>query len=210
MNADRPAVRVIPAKGAALFYIIFVVFFVFMYAQSLLLGLGSVTVNGQEVYGAERQQVLLVMSFFLLFPAAYLVWYGRRLLPGSPFDFLEIGPQGLTVGGLLGRQYRRWDEISGFSVGNIPLSNQTIWIKVESERPLRFFMGGYVRFKLFTRRKTRMQAIADWLDLVRRTYAFGDGNLPPPPEAFAGWILPLTGDKVPAKARAGVIERRDA
>jgi hypothetical protein len=180
-----------------------------MFSQALFVDTGTVTVNGQEVYGDERHRVQMMINFVLVIPTAYLIWYGRRLLPRSPLDFLEIGPQGLKVGGLFGRRYRRWDEISGFSVGNIPLTNPpTIWIKVESARPLRFFMGGYVRYKFFSKTKPRVQAIADWLDLVRRTYAFGDGTLPPPPEELGGKIIPLIRDETPTTGRSGVIERR--
>jgi len=208
MKAHQPTFRIVPAKGAALFNTVIMVFFLSIFALSIFRDFGSVTVNGREVYGAERHQVLLGMSFFLIIPASYLVWYGRRLLPGSPFDFLELGPDGFAVGGLLGRRHRRWDEISGFSVGSVPLSSQAIWIKIESEPPLRFFMGGYVRFKFFSWTKTRVRAIADWLDLVRRTYAFGDGTLPPPPDALAGRIIPLDGAQPSARARSSVIERR--
>jgi hypothetical protein len=208
MTAGRPVFRIVPAKGTALFNTGFAVLFFSMFGLSVFRDFGSVMVNGHQVYGAERQMVLLSMSFFIIIPVSYLVWYGRRLLPGSPFDFLEIGPDGFTVRGLLGRHSRRWDEISGFSVGNILLSNQTIWIKVDSERPLRFFMGGYVRFKFFSRTKTRMRAIADWLDLVRRTYAFGDGTLPPPPPELAGTIISRTAETNPMRPRSSVIERR--
>lgn len=192
----------------ALFYVIFFLLFIAMLSPAFFSDTGSVTVNRQEVYGEERRRVLLMMSFFFLIPVTYLIWYGRRLLPRSPLDFLEIGPEGLTVGGLLGRRHRRWNEISGFSVGRVPLTNPpAIWIKVESARPLRFFMGGYVRYKFFSKSKPRVQAIADWLDVIRRTYAFGDGALPPPPEELGGKIIPLNRDKPQTNPRSGVIER---
>ncbi|MDQ7247126.1 hypothetical protein [Dongia sedimenti] len=209
MTSDRETVRIIPAKRAAIFHTLFFLVFILMFGQFLFSDVGPVRINGQEVTGDGRGFALLFMSVFFFIPLAYLVWHGRRLLPGSPFDFLEVSPQGLTVGGLLGRRHRRWAEISGFSVGGIPLTNPpTLWIKVESERPLRFFMGGYVRFKLFSRTKTRMRAIAGWLDLVRRTYAFGDGALPPPPEELWGSIIPAPGGETPRKNPPSMIERR--
>jgi hypothetical protein len=207
MKPNTATVRIIPPKGMAAFQTIFMLLLLFIFSQALFRDPGSVTINGREVYGDERYFVLVMMNFILVIPIACLVWYGRRLLPGSPFDFLEIGPRGLTVGGLFGRRHRRWDEISGFSVGSIPqTSPPSVWIKVESERPLRFFMGAYIRFKLFSRTKPRVQAVADWLDLVRRTYAFGDGNLPPPPEELAGKIISLVAEP-PAKQSSSVIER---
>jgi hypothetical protein len=205
IKLNGASVRIIPGRGMAIFYAFFFLLFILTFSQAFVRDTGSVTVNGQEVYGDERQRVRVMMRLFLIIPAGYLIWYGRRLLPRSPLDFIEIGPQGLTVGGLFGRRHRRWDEISGFSVGNIPLTNPpTIWIKAESQRPLRFFMSGYVRYKFFSRAKPRVQAIADWLDLVRRTYAFGDGTMPSPPEELGGKIIPLAGDKM----RSSVIERR--
>jgi hypothetical protein len=51
-----------------------------------------------------------------------------------------------------------------------------------------------------------VQAVADWLDLVRRTYAFGDGNLPPPPEELAGKIISLATEP-PARQSSSVVER---
>jgi hypothetical protein len=210
MKSNRATARIIPDKRGSIFHTALLLLLIAIFVQFLFSNTGAVKVNGQEVTGHERANALLMMKFiFLGVPLIYLVWHGRRLLPDSPLDFLEVGPEGLTVGGLFGRNHRRWDEISGFSVGGIPLTNPpTLWIKVEGERPLRFFMGGYVRFKLFSRTKTRMRAVANWLDLIRRTYAFGDGALPPPPEEFGGNIIPAPGGEVPARDRTGVIERR--
>jgi hypothetical protein len=213
MTSDRETVRIIPAKRAAIFHTLFFLLLLVIFGQFLFTDMDTVRVNGQEVTGDDRHDAFLIFLImhlvFLFIPLAYLVWHGRRLLPGSPLDFLEVGPRGLTVGGLFGRRHRRWDEISGFSVGGIPLTNPpTLWIKVESERPLRFFTGGYVRFKLFSRTKTRMRAIADWLDLVRRAYAFGDGALPPPPEELGANIIAAPRSETPSRKPSSVIERR--
>lgn len=209
MKAIQPAARIVPARGPALLQTFFFAVFLFMFASMLFVDGGSTKVNGQEVYGEERQRVHLMMSFVLVIPLSGLLLQARRLLPGSPFDFVEVGPQGLTVGTLFGRRHRPWEEITGFSVGNIPLTNPPIiWVKAESSRPLRFFMGGFVRFKLFSFTRTRIRAIAGWLDRVREAYVFGDGNLPPPPDELAGKIIPLTGDRASTQARSSVIERR--
>ena len=169
---------------------------------------GTVIINGKDVH-REAPHAPLIMILFLALPVAGLITQILRLLPGSPFDFLEIGPQGFTVGKLFGRRHRRWDEVSGFSTGSIALTNPPItWVKVESERPLRFFILGYVRIKLFSRPKMQIQEIAAWLDRVRESYVFGDGSLPPPPEALAAEIILLTHGKAPMQARSSVIERR--
>jgi hypothetical protein len=204
MSANQPAVRIVPGKGSALYYTVFAVILLVF----INIGAGTVTVNGHVVTGAERTSVLNGMR--LIFDPIIilvLVWSGRRLWPGSPLDFLELGPDGLTVGTLFGRRYRRWEEISGFSVGSIPLTNPPIvWITTEGERPLRFFMSGYIRFRFFSWTSTRVREIADWLDTVRRVYAFGSGDLPPPPDALAGTIIPSIGMTRPSST--SVIERR--
>jgi hypothetical protein len=206
MITPEPSVRIVPVKAGELFTTLFFGFVLFMVSQAFL---NAAKFNGQAAHGGERWYFLAVMSIFVLIPLAGLIMHGRRLIPGSPFDFIEVGPQGLTVGTLFGQRHRRWEEITGITVGNIPLTSPPIiWIKVESERPLRFLMGGYVKFKLFSWTKTRVRDIAQWLDLVRRSYAFGDGVLPPPPDALAGKIIPMTRDRASASAQSGVIERR--
>ena len=209
MKTERPSVRIIPAKGAALFTTLVFAVILFIYVGSLVHDVGTVIINGKDVH-RDAPHAPLIMILFLALPVAGLITQVLRLLPGSPFDFLEFGPQGFTVGKLFGRRHRRWDEISGFSVGSIALTKPSItWVRAESERPLRFLVTGFVRIKLFSRPKMQIQEIADWLDRVRESYVFGDGSLPPPPEALAGEIIPLTRGKAPMQARSSVIERRD-
>jgi Bacterial PH domain len=212
-----PTFRIVPRRWGAVFYTAFLLLF-FGIAFSALMGPGRVTVNGSEVYGAERAETVLEMRIvFFLIPMPLLIWNGRRLLPGSPLDFLELGPSGLTVGGLFGKRHIAWADIAGFSVGNISTGRQPItWIKVEprdpNAKPIRFFMGGYVKFAFFTRMKTLMRPIAEWLDQVRASYVFNDTaqDLPPPPEELVGRItrqLPETGSAMTSPRRPGVIER---
>jgi hypothetical protein len=215
--SPAPTFRIVPRRWGAAFYTAFLLVFIGI-AFSALIGPGRVTVNGQEVYGEERAETLLVMRIaFFLIPVPLLVWNGRRLLPGSPFDFLELGPSGLTVGGLFGKRHMVWDDIAGFSVGNISTGRQPItWIKVEPRdadaKPMRFFMAGYVKFAFFTRMKTLMRPIAEWLDQVRASYLFNETaqELPPPPEEMVGQIirrLPGTGSASINPRRSSVIER---
>jgi hypothetical protein len=202
--------RVIPAKGTALltfvvFAVILVVFYIF-----LLHDVDTVIINGKDVH-RESPYRLLYLNLFLILPVFGLITQGLRLLPGSPLDFLEFGPQGFTVGKLFGRRHRQWDEISGFSVGSISLTKPPItWVRADGARPLRFFVTGYVRIKLFSRTDTDIRAIADWLDQVRESYLLGDGSLPESPEALAGTIIPLRlGKAPPMQGRSSVIQRRN-
>src|SRR4051794_9245961 len=193
---SAPTFRIVPRRWGAAFLTAFLLLFV----GAALIGLvspGRVMVNGREVYGEERAKALIEMRLaFLVIPVPLLVWNGRRLLPGSPFDFVELGPSGLTVGGLFGKRHIAWDDIAGFSVGNISTGRQPLtWIKVEprdaNAKAIRFFMGGYVKFAFFTRMKTLMRPIADWLDQVRASYVFNEAaqDLPPPPEELVGRII---------------------
>lgn len=210
MKTEPPSVRIIPGKATALFTTFVFAAVLFLYIMSLLHDVSTVIINGKDVH-REAPDAPPIMILFLALPVAGLITQLLRLLPGSPFDFLEIGPQGFTVGKLFGRRHRRWEEISGFSTGSFALTNPPIiWVKLESERPVRFFILAYVRIKLFSRAKTQIQEIADWLDRVRESYVFGDGSLPPPPEAFSGKIIPLTGNVGSVRARTSVIERRSS
>jgi hypothetical protein len=152
-----------------------------------------ITVNGREVHGEEREQASLGFKLFIFVPGFLFLFHARRLLPGSPFDFIEAAPAGLTVSGLLGRRYRPWQEIRGFSSGYIIFTSPTVyWITTDTEPPMRFTMGGYVRFRFFSSGKADVQAIADWLDRIRNAYIFGGNYLPEPPEELAGRIVTLT------------------
>ena len=202
------AVRIIPSRGTAMltffvFAALLVVYFLF-----LLHDVDTVIINGKDVHD-ESPYRLLYLVLFLVIPVFGVITQSLRLLPGSPMDFLEIGPQGFTVAKLFGRRHRRWEEISGFTVGSISLTKPPItWVKAEGARPLRFFVTGYVRIRLFSHADADIRSIADWLDAMRESYVSGDGSLPPEPEALAGTIIPLTQSGAPMRARSSVIERR--
>ncbi|WP_395018206.1 hypothetical protein [Dongia sp.] len=208
MKRVQSSVRIIPAKAQALFTTLVFAGLLFAFYIFLLHDLDTVIINGKDVHRPSQYR-LIWMSLFLALPVFGLITQALRLLPGSPFDFLEIGPEGFTVGKLFGRRHRPWDEISGFSTGSITLSKPPItWVKVEAVRPMRFFVLGYVRLKLFSSTDAQIREIADWLDQVRESYSSGDGALPIPPEAFAGTIIPLTGYRATPQSRSSVIERR--
>ena len=212
-KSDLPRLRIIPSKLGAAFATAFFGLFLVGFTLSTFIDGGTVKSNGREVFGEEREEVLRSIRFMMAVPLVpflcLFLFHARRLLPGSPFDFIEIGPDGLTIRGLFGRRHRRWHEITGFSSGQFVLSNPPIaWIKVESASPLRFTMGGYMKLKLFSFGKSEVQAIAEWLDMVRGAYTFGSDFLPPMPEALAGKIIPVSGENDAApKHRSSVIER---
>jgi hypothetical protein len=194
-DPETPTFRIIPRKGVALLYTAFALFFV-ANVLSIVLHTGRVTMNGHQ---ADPGEMFLILPVFFVLPIGLIIWYGRRLLPNSPFDFLELGADGLTIGGLLGQRHLAWENIAGFSVGDVPLTRTpTTWIKVEprdgNANSARFFLGGYVKFAFFSRMKTRVKVIADWLDQVRAAYTFDNGlqELPPPPEELAAKIVLLS------------------
>jgi hypothetical protein len=213
LSKDLPKLRIIPRKLGAAFYALFFGMFLVMFAMSFFSEFDSVKVNGREVYGEEREQALQdIRRMFLVFTIPILLFFllnARRLLPGSPFDYIEIGPAGLTTRGLFGRRHRRWEEITGFSAGNFFLANPSIdWIKVESDSPMRVTLAGYLRFKLFSFGKAQTQAVADWLGRVREAYIFGGDSLPAIPHELAGKIIDLSDAKEGTlKSRSAVIER---
>ena len=209
MKSEPPAMRVIPAKGAALFTTLIFAAILFVFCMFLLHDVDTVIINGKDVHRQSPYR-LIWMTLFLALPVFGLIMQSLRLLPGSPFDYLEIAPEGFTVGNLFGRRHRQWDEISRFSTGSLSLTKPPItWIKLESPRPMRFFVTGYVRIKLFSRPQAQIEEIAAWLDEVRESYSSSDGSLPPPPGALAATIIPLNRGRAPMQAaRSSVIERR--
>jgi hypothetical protein len=208
MKIEQPSVRIIPARGTALLITFIFAVLLFVFYESLLHDVDTVIINGKDVR-RESPDRPWILVLFLVVPVFGLITQSLRLLPGSPFDFLEFGPEGFTVGKLFGRRHRRWEETTGFSVGSISITKPPItWVRLDGDRPLRFFVTGYVRIKLFSRTDAQIREIADWLDQVRDSYVSGDGTLPPPPDVLAGTVIPLTRGKVPMPARSSVIERR--
>jgi hypothetical protein len=138
MKTEPPSVRIIPAKGAALFTTFVFAAILFVYFAATIHDVDTVIIDGKDAYRPSPQRFIWI-TLFLALPVLGLVTQILRLLPGSPFDFLEIGPKGLTVGKLFARRHRGWHEITRFSTGGFSLGKQPItWIRVESARPMRF------------------------------------------------------------------------
>jgi hypothetical protein len=169
--------RVLPRKGSAFISTMFAAVFLLLVNSDG----GKVTVNGRVVTGTERTHALndlrLVFDPFLL---VMLVWCGRRLLPESPFDHLEIRRNALIVRGLFGAKHLPWNIIKGFSANYIPLTRPPIvWITVriapadgEGDTTYRIGMGGYVtvRFNPFYTGIDDVAEIAAWLGRVKDAY----------------------------------------
>ncbi len=114
-------------------------------------------------------------------------------LPGSPIDFLELGPSGLTVGGLFGRRHRRWQDIERFSVfllpmRSVPLVRVKAICRSDSVADMGFSMGGYVKLGWFDDIQDRQRDLSDWFEHVKATYTGGNrsGTLPETPGWFVG------------------------
>jgi hypothetical protein len=199
--------RIVPRKGAALLYTLFFGFILCISLLSFDPDLGIATFDLASGGIATSQVITGTLAHYGLaailigVSTAFLVWFGRRLLPGSPFDFLEVGPDGLTVGGLLGRQYCRWQAIAQFSVRKVPNVQPPIfWLRAvprkRGDKDLRFFIGGYPRFRFTPLGRKDVAAIAEWLEMVKASYRHqSDTALPTPPEELAARIieLPYTG-----------------
>ena len=132
---------------------------------------------------------------FVAFAVALLMLVAQcitQLLPGSPTDYLEISPSGLTIGGMFGRRHRRWENIGGFSAflfptRGIPLARVKA-ISRDGVPNMGFSMGGYVKLGWFDDIQERERDLSDWFENVKAAYTGGNhsGSLPVLPEWFVG------------------------
>lgn len=105
--------RLIPDKGSQLkefiFPLVLIGFAVFLFRQ--VDPLNVIDVHGKPVY-----LTFLFFAVFLLFPLSMIASSVLKLLPGSPYYYLQIASEGLTL--RQGRKTKRylWTELSPFAV----------------------------------------------------------------------------------------------
>jgi hypothetical protein len=180
---------------------------------------GTVSVNGVVVTGEAREQAIAEMGKFMtmsLLPFTLIgLWSLRRLLPRSPLDYLEVGPEGLAVRGIFGLSRFTWDEIAEATVrilpsSRIPFAWMTVRLTTGAAR--RFNLSGYVRIKLLSDLGEQLGEISDWFSQMKSAYMKGNvaGTLPAAPWGLFGKMLeldtPAPGVRPP---NAAVIKRRD-
>jgi hypothetical protein len=201
MDRQPQRYRLVPRKGGALLYTLFFGFFILVSLGSFDPKLGFATVAGpfsddsHEVTGSLAHYGLA--TIFIVVSGAFVIWFGRRLIPGSPLDHLELGPDGLTVSGLFGRRRLQWKSISKFSVRTVPSIHPPIfWIRAvprkQEDGYLRLGLGGCTRFTFASPARKDIAAIAAWLQEVKASYGRDDGaGLPAPPEELTARIIAL-------------------
>jgi len=176
----------------------------------------TVTVNGVEVYGEERDRVVAEMNRTMTRTFAPFmvigIWAARRLLPASPLDYLEIAPEGLAVRGVFGLRRFAWAEIAEVGARVMPFSRFPFaWmtVRLSSGEACRFYLSGYVRIKIFSDLGEQTGAIADWFNQLRSAYTKGNatGALPPAPEAFIAKAIVLDPTAMGQATNTSVIER---
>ncbi|WP_395018208.1 PH domain-containing protein [Dongia sp.] len=179
----------------------------------------TVVVNGELVTGAEREQVVADINWAIaksLLPLMIIgLWSLRRLLPRSPFDHFEIGPEGLARQGIFGRRRLPWEEIEDIKIRIIPTSSIPFaWMSVRQKTGeiRRFYFNGYLRIRLFSDLGKQSGEVSDWLLQLKSAYIQGNarGSLPPEPWGLIGKkvMLEESGLNPHASAnRSSVIER---
>jgi hypothetical protein len=211
-------IRLVPPKINALLLTLLLLVMPIVFATALF-GKGadydSVTVNGEEVTGEERDRVVgeinrsILMSFLPLMVIG--VWTARRLLPRSALDYVEISPEGLALRGIFGLTRFSWEEIAGIGVRALPSRVPFAWmtVRLASGGVRRFYLGGYIRIKLFSDLGEQSAAIADWFSQLKSAYRNGNatGVLPPAPWGFMGKAIELDTRPPGRVANRSVIER---
>jgi hypothetical protein len=175
----------------------------------------TVTFNGVVVTGEERERVLAEMSWTMakaLLPILVIgLWTARRLLPRSPLDYLEITPEGLAVRGISGLSRFAWEAIAEIGIGALPSRVPIAWMKVRlnSGQVRRFYLGGYIRIKLFADLGAQVAEISDWFAQVKSAYIKGNamGVLPPAPWSFMGAMIELDEPAPGPAVHRSMIER---
>ncbi|WP_395018212.1 hypothetical protein [Dongia sp.] len=159
--------------------------------MSLSIGSDGDGSNAGDIKGTIAHHLLVALAIFV--SASFIIWNGRRLIPGSPFNHLEVGPEGFAVSGLLGRSHRPWASIARFAVRTLPhIQPPIFWVRAvprkSGDKDLRFFMGGYTPFSVFPTRRKDVAAIADWLEAIKKSYRTGT-PFPPRPVGLAAHII---------------------
>jgi len=132
--------------------------------------------------------------------AAFLLLLGfycaSQLLPGSPTYYMELSPDGLTIGRIFGRRRWRWEEIDRFSVNLIPAQRfPFVWIKVFArDSPAwnpGFSMGGCMKLRWSDDIGEQAGELMRWFENVKAAYMKGNhsGSLPEVPKRFVGQIV---------------------
>lgn len=201
-------IRLVPRAGTALAIALFAALFL----AFALFGsnLGAVRVNGVVVAGAERGHAVFMMKLFIVpLLVGLVVSEGRRALPDSPFDYLEVAADGTIVKGLLHARYVAWRDIASFSSGRASFWNvrPSAWITIhfnsavsgtyptangEHDR-LRLWVGSYI-YGLFGGSDAQLREFTEWLSAVKNVLvaqAMDVAALPPVPHFLAEQVIDL-------------------
>ena len=178
---------------------------------------GTVSVNGQVVTGEERERAIAEINASLrlaMLPFMVIgVWSLRRVLPKSPIDHFEFGPEGLAARGNFGLTRFTWEEIAEVDVRVLPASRLPFaWLTVRlaTGRLRRIYFTGYIQIKLFADLGEQTGAIEDWFSQLKHAYTKGNsnGSIPLQPKSLIGKMIHLDGTTPERKADPSVIERQ--
>jgi len=143
--------------------------------------------------GSDFIGLFTVFAAILVLLAVYCI---GQLLPGCPIDHIEVGPGGLTVGGLFGRRQRRWEYIDRFSVFVLPLGrSHIVRIKAVSRDPkvpdMTFSMAQSMKAGWFVDGSEQAEDLRGWFENMKAVYSKGShsGALPEAPQRFTGRII---------------------
>lgn len=193
--------RLAPPRGNAVLAVLFTVVLIAVIGYA-----NWVTITGHGAFADWAPPIFAVEAFFaaIMILALWLLrWFYLQAFSDSPLDYVDIGPEGLSVSGLFGARHRGWDEIERFTAQVVPARGAPLaWVTALPKSPapgfwnrrratLRVWLSGYVRISWFVDLGEQAGAIADWFNEIAAAYVKGNrsGTIPLPPQQFIGRLI---------------------
>lgn len=217
-TALKLPIRLVPRKGRAATIVLFALAFLLMLVVLYFVPGGTTTVNGKIVVGEERDRAIISITASMApLLLALIIWYGRRLIPGSPFDYVQIEEAGLTARDFFKQRHFPWRSITSISYGYVPLfrlgDGPMAWIILDfggakpggigAQNQSRVWIGGYVHAPFFGGGEDSTAQLCTWLESIRAAQSGFGRVLPAIPADFNDRVAEMPADHRPRTSIIG-------